>query len=206
MRILIAEDDFTSRITLTELLKKQGHDVVATVNGLEALELLRQPDAPMLAILDWLMPELDGAEVVRQVRALKTDRPPYLIMLTVRGEKADIICGLTIGANDYLPKPFDPGELCARVEVGRRMLELQDALASKVEELLQALKQIKTLRGILPICANCKNIRDDQGLWHQLEEYINTRTDAEFSHGICPACTALLYPDSETAPKGSTPE
>ena len=85
-------------------------------------------------------------------------------MLTTKGEKADIIAGLEAGANDYLAKPFDPGELRARIEVGRRMIEMQDALADKIEELRQALDQIKTLRGIVPICASCKKIRDDAGL------------------------------------------
>jgi len=86
MHILIAEDDFTSRNMLTALLRKAGHDVTGTVNGVDAWEELQKPDAPRLAILDWLMPEMDGLEVVRQVRAKKTDRPPYLIMLTTKGE------------------------------------------------------------------------------------------------------------------------
>jgi two-component system, cell cycle response regulator len=128
MRILIAEDDFTSRTILSGVLKKKGHEVIPTVNGSEAWDALQQPDAPRLAILDWMMPEMDGLEVLRRVRALQTDQPPYIIMLTAKGEKADIIAGLDAGANDYLCKPFDPGELRARVEVGRRMVEMQDAL------------------------------------------------------------------------------
>jgi sigma-B regulation protein RsbU (phosphoserine phosphatase) len=195
MKILIAEDDFTSRTVLTEVLKKQGHEVTATVNGTEAWQALQQPDAPKLAILDWMMPEMDGLEVVRRVRALQTDRPPYIIMLTTKGEKADIIAGLEAGANDYLAKPFDPGELRARIEVGRRMVEIQAALASKIGELRQALDQIKTLRGIVPICANCKKIRDDQGYWNQVEVYVRDHTEAEFSHSICPDCVKELYPE-----------
>jgi diguanylate cyclase (GGDEF)-like protein len=109
-------------------LKKEGHQVEAAVNGVEAWQVLRQPGAPTLAILDWEMPGMDGPEVVRRVRALETDRPPYLLMLTSRSEKADIIAGLEAGANDYLSKPVDPGELRARIEVGRRMVEMQAAL------------------------------------------------------------------------------
>jgi phosphoserine phosphatase RsbU/P len=195
MKILIAEDDFTSRTVLTAVLKKQGHEVTATVNGAEAWQALQQPEAPKLAILDWMMPEMDGLEVVRRVRALQTDRPPYIIMLTTKGEKADIIAGLESGANDYLAKPFDPGELRARIEVGRRMVEMQAALASKIGELRQALDQIKTLRGIVPICANCKKIRDDQGYWNQVEVYVRDHTEAEFSHSICPDCVNELYPE-----------
>jgi phosphoserine phosphatase RsbU/P len=194
MRILIAEDDFTSRTVLAGVLKKGGHEVVETVNGAAAWDALQQRDAPQLAILDWTMPEMDGPEVVRRVRALQTDRPPYIIMLTARGEKADIIAGLEAGASDYLAKPFDPGELRARVEVGRRMIEMQDALASKAEALRLALDQIKTLSGIVPICANCKKIRDDRGYWNQVEVYVRDHTDAKFTHGICPECKEKLYP------------
>jgi len=194
MRILIAEDDFTSRTMLAGVLKKEGHEVTAVVNGAEALQVMQQPDAPALAILDWMMPEMDGTEVVRRVRAMRSDRPPYIIILTTKSDKADIIAGLDAGANDYLAEPFDPGELRARVEVGRRMVEMQDTLASKIEELRHAFDQIKTLRGIIPICASCKKIRDDNGYWEQVEVYIQDHSDAEFSHGICPECVKELYP------------
>ncbi len=196
MKILIAEDDLTSRTILAGVLKKRGHEVVATVNGAEAWEALQQPDAPRLVILDWMMPLMDGPEVVRRVRALpSTDRTPYLIMLTSKSEKADIITGLEAGANDYLAKPFDLGELQARVEVGRRMLELQATLAAKIEELRLALEQIQTLRGIVPICANCKKIRDDQGYWSQVEAYVQKHSGATFTHGICPDCLVRFYPE-----------
>ena len=195
MRILIAEDDFTSRAALAGVLKKEGHEVVATVNGTEAWQALQQPGAPMLAILDWMMPEMDGLSVVRKVRALQSSQSPYIIMLTTRGEKADIIAGLDAGANDYLSKPFDSGELRARVQVGQRMVEIQAALAAKVDELQKAFDQIKTLRGIVPICASCKKIRDDQGFWNKVEVYISEHTEAEFSHGMCPECMAKMYPE-----------
>jgi two-component system cell cycle response regulator len=135
MRILIAEDDFTSRTVLAGVLKKYGHEVVETTNGAAAWEALRQPDAPRLVILDWMMPEMDGPAVVRRVRAQETDRPPHIIMLTSKGEKSDVIAGLDAGANDYLSKPFDVGELRARVEVGRRMVEMQDAVIETREAL-----------------------------------------------------------------------
>ncbi len=137
MKILIADDDLTSRAILSGVLKKEGYEVEAAVNGAEAWRVLRQPDAPSLVILDWMMPEMNGPEVVRRVRALETDRPPYVLMLTSRGDKADIVAGLDAGANDYLAKPFDPGELYARVEVGRRMVEMQAALIASRETLAQ---------------------------------------------------------------------
>jgi len=128
MKILIAEDDSTSRTLLTGVLRKFGHDVVATEDGAKALHAMQLPDAPKLAIIDWMMPELDGLEVCRRLRALKTDQPPYLIMLTTRTEKADIVAGLEGGADDYLAKPFDPRELNARVAVGRRIIEMHGKL------------------------------------------------------------------------------
>jgi diguanylate cyclase (GGDEF)-like protein len=128
MRILIADDDVTSRVALAGVLAKFGLEVLATVDGLEAWEAMRGPDAPALAILDWMMPGLDGVEVCRRVRSMASDQPPYLILLTSRGDKADIVAGLEAGADDYLAKPFDPGELRARVDVGRRVVALQARL------------------------------------------------------------------------------
>lgn len=195
MRILIAEDDFTSRSMLAAVLSKAGHEPVEAADGAQAWDALQQPDAPQIVILDWMMPDMDGLDVLRQVRALPTDRPPYILMLTSKIEKEEIIAGLEAGANDYVTKPFDVGELFARVEVGRRMVELADALAAKVEELQHAMAEIKTLRGIVPICANCKSIRDDQGFWRQVEVYVRDHTEAQFSHGICPTCMKRLYPE-----------
>jgi DNA-binding response OmpR family regulator len=125
MKILIAEDDLTSRTMLVLMLRKNGHEVIESTNGAEAWQVLQQADAPQLVILDWMMPEMDGSEVLRLVRSVETDRPPYIIMLTARNEKPNIIAGLDAGANDYLAKPFDPGELLARVEVGQRVVETQ---------------------------------------------------------------------------------
>jgi len=195
MRILIAEDDFTSRGMLAAVLRKAGHEPVETVNGLEAWEALQQPDAPRLVILDWMMPEMDGLEVLRRIRAVESDRPPYILMLTTKTDKAEIVAGLDAGANDYLAKPFDAGELRARVDVGRRLVETQDELAGKIGELQRALAEIKTLRGIVPICASCKKIRDDAGFWQQVEVYVSDHSEAEFSHGICPECMKKLYPE-----------
>lgn len=195
MRILIAEDDFTSRTALSGILKRDGHEVEAVADGAAAWEALQRPDAPSLVILDWMMPQMDGLEVVRRIRVLGTRKQAYVLILTARGRKADVVAGLAAGANDYLAKPFDAGELRARVNVGRRMVEMQEELASKIEELNRALGQIKTLRGIVPICSSCKKIRDDEGYWQQVEVYVRNHTEAEFSHGICPSCMERLYRD-----------
>lgn len=188
MRVLIADDDLTTRTLLSSMLAQAGHEVLEASGGEESWAMMQRPDAPRLAILDWLMPDLDGLEVVRRIRALKSDQPPYILMLTVKGQKSDIVAGLESGADDYLPKPFDPGELRARVEVGRRMLDLQAQLNAQIGDLRLALSHIKTLQGILPICMHCKKIRNDAGYWEQVEDYVTRHSEALFSHGVCPEC------------------
>ncbi len=194
MRILIAEDDATSRTILMAVLGKSGYEFESTADGLEALEAFKQSDPPDLAIVDLIMPKIDGLELVREIRALRAPRPPYVIILSTKSETADVVAGLDAGADDYLAKPFDATELRARIEVGRRMLEMRAVLADKVQELAAALEQVKTLRGIVPICANCKNVRDDQGYWNRVETYMRDHTGAEFSHAVCPDCMDKLYP------------
>jgi CheY-like chemotaxis protein len=188
MRILIADDDDVSRFMLQAMLTKRGHVVVCAENGEEALQILLGENAPKLAILDWLMPRLDGVEVCRKVRDVPSLKTLYLILLTVRGGKAHLLEGFTAGANDYITKPFDWEELDARVNVGRQVLALQEELSARVHELEAALTRVKQLQGLLPICAYCKSIRDDQNYWHQVEAYLGDHTDAKLSHGICPAC------------------
>lgn len=135
MKILIADDDVTSRLVLSGVLRKHGHEVVETVNGLEAWDALKRPNAPRLAILDWVMPGLAGVDVCRRARTIESSQPPYIILLTSLDQKADIVTGLEAGADDYLAKPFDPGELLARVDVGRRLVELQARLNETREAL-----------------------------------------------------------------------
>jgi len=188
MKILIAEDEPVSRCLLEELLTDWGHEVVACADGLAALERLQGGDAPKLGILDWQMPGMDGVEVCRRLRAMPTGQPAYLILLTVRQGKDCIITGLEAGTNDYISKPFDVDELRARVNVGVRMVELQRSLAQRVRELEEALAHIKQLQGILPICMGCKKIRNDQDYWQQVESYIGERSEARFSHCLCPEC------------------
>ncbi|MDD3083158.1 MAG: diguanylate cyclase [Desulfobacterales bacterium] len=160
MKILIAEDDATSRFMLQAVIVKWGFIAATAFDGRETWEMMRKEDAPKLVLLDWMMPEMDGLEVVRRVRALKTDRPPYIIMLTARGEKEDIIAGLDAGANDYLSKPFDPGELRARIEVGRRMVEMQDALVES-REILAHQATHDVLTGLLNRRAILDRLREE---------------------------------------------
>jgi DNA-binding response OmpR family regulator len=198
MRILIAEDTAPSRVMLTTILKRWGYEIVATGDGAEAWQVLQRPDAPRLAILDWMMPQMDGPEVCRKVRSQHTEGYVYLILLTARGQKEDIVKGLEAGADDYVTKPFDAAALRARLQVGERILTLETALVQKVREQQEALAQVKQLQGLLPICMHCKKIRDDRDTWHKLETYIEQNSGAMFSHSLCDACLEEFYPKEET--------
>lgn len=195
MKVLIAEDDSVSRRLLQAALIKWGYDVTVTTNGKEAWQIVQSPDAPTLLILDWLMPEMDGVEICREARQNPALKSSYIILLTSRGSKEDIVKGLEAGADDYVTKPFDHGELRARVQVGSRVVQLQGALADRVQELEEAIASVKTLQGLLPICCYCKKIRDDGNYWHRVESYISGHANVRFSHGICPDCSDKLKAD-----------
>jgi phosphoserine phosphatase RsbU/P len=188
MRVLIAEDDTVSRRMLEHTLIEWGYDVVSVTNGDDAWTRLTAEDAPQLAILDWMMPGLTGIEICERVSALDANIHVYIILLTARTERADIIRGLDAGANDYVRKPFDKEELLARLRVGERVIDLQCTLAERIEDLMDALAHVKTLQGLLPLCARCHKIRGDEEVWHSLEHYISEHSEAQFSHSLCPQC------------------
>jgi two-component system cell cycle response regulator len=135
-RILIAEDDPVSRRLLQSFLVKWGFDVIAAEDGAEALRILERLDFPRLAILDWMMPGLEGPQVCERIRKETNRAYVYILLLTARTQKADLLKGLESGADDYLTKPFDSQELRARLQVGQRILDLQDHLIEAREELL----------------------------------------------------------------------
>lgn len=135
IRILVAEDDPVSRRVLEVFLMKQGFEVVIASNGTDALEILEKEDAPRLALLDWMMPGMEGIQVCQRVRERNAQAYIYIILLTARSQKEDLLRGLDSGADDYLTKPFDPQELHARLRVGMRILDLQDSLIAAREEL-----------------------------------------------------------------------
>jgi len=131
MKILIAEDDLTSRMVLGAVLTKWGYEVTSTTNGDEALAVLQQGDAPQLAMLDWEMPGLDGVTLCRELRRQKSEKPLYLILLTSRADSNDIVRGLEAGADDYVAKPYNNEELQARINAGRRIIELQNQVRNR---------------------------------------------------------------------------
>jgi PleD family two-component response regulator len=170
------------------MLNQRSYDVVVTADGTEAWEVLQGNDPPRLALLDWLMSEMDGVDVCRRVREDPRLKGTYMILLTARADKTHIVEGLQAGANDYVTKPFDWEELLARVNVGVQMVQLQDELAARVHELEGALAQVKQLQGLLPFCAFCKRIRDDQNYWKEVDVYIREHSKAECSGAVCPKC------------------
>ena len=191
-RILIAEDHYVSRHLLERNLANWGFRVSSAEDGEEALQILDAEDPPSIAIIDWMMPRLDGLEVCRRVRARK-DRPYlYLLLLTAKSQKEEVAAGLEAGADDYVIKPFDPDELRARLKVGQRVVQLERTLARKVGDLEQALAYVRKLKELIPICMYCKSVRDDKDYWHQIEEYIHSETGTDFTHGICPKCLAQM--------------
>jgi phosphoserine phosphatase RsbU/P len=188
MKIVIAEDDIVSQRLLDAALRKWGYDVLSCANGLEADQILRSPDTPRMAILDWMMPGMDGVRVCQQARQRRQSKPVYIILLTARGRSEDVVAGLEAGADDYVTKPFYPEELEARLKVGLRIVDLQSRLAERVSELESALSRLKQLQGLLPICSYCKKIRDDRNYWLQIESYVSEHSEAQFSHSPCPKC------------------
>ena len=183
---------------LNALLEKCGYETCLARDGEEAWSILTGPQPPAIAILDWVMPGCDGVEVCRRVRAALPPISLYIILLTARGGSEDIVAALESGADDHVAKPFDREELLARLRVGERIIGLQNALVQRIRDLQDALSEIKTLQGLLPICSYCKRIRDDQNYWSQIEGYISKHSDARFSHGICPECyERIVKPELE---------
>lgn len=173
---------------LETLLRPLADEVAVATDGESAWAMLQRETGPLLVVLDWMMPGLDGAELCRRIRASETLRGSHVIMLTARASREDVVSGLDAGADDYLAKPPDRSELAARVRAGARILALREELAARVRELEQAMSRVRSLEGLLPICSYCKRIRNPENDWTAVEEYVAERSHAEFTHGICPAC------------------
>jgi sigma-B regulation protein RsbU (phosphoserine phosphatase) len=192
MRVLVADDDSNLRRLLQRLLIQWGFEVELAEDGKQAYQALVAEDGPKLAILDWDMPEITGPEICRLCREQENTERTYLIILTGKETKADVVDALDAGADDFVVKPFDCPELKARLHVGVRMVKLQESLALRVRQLQESLSHIKVLKRLIPICAYCKKIRDDNDYWQQVDQYMMSQADIKFSHGICPDCFEKL--------------
>ena len=201
MRVLIADDEATTRHLIQVTLAGWGFDVMVAEDGDAALCILKGPSPPEIALLDWMMPGVDGLEVCRRLRATLPNATTYIVLVTARGGLANVVQGLEAGADDYITKPFDPRELRARLHAGVRIVQLQQALVERFHELEDALKRVKQLQGLLPICSYCKKIRNDRNYWEQVDAYVAGHSEAQFSHGVCPDCFELhLKPQLERLP------
>jgi CheY-like chemotaxis protein len=181
MKILIADDDATSRALLRGALKKLGYEVVDAACGEEAWDCLLKTGARVV-VSDWVMPDIDGLELCRRVRA--DPKRPYTYFILLSGERVgdpNHEKAIDEGVDDFLQKPIDVDVLRMRLRVGERIVRLNE--------------RVRTLEGILPICAYCRRIRDENDGYESLEEYVSDRTPARFSHGICPDCARKHFPD-----------
>ena len=188
MRVLIADDDAVMRHALKVRLQRWAFDVAESADGAKAWEALQTSPPPSIVILDWEMPGMDGPTLCRELRATPALATTYVILLTGKESREDVIAGLESGADDYIKKPVDWDEFRARLHIGERTVRLQETLAARVLDLQGALASVRTLSGLLPICAYCKRIRDDKDYWQQIETYVGDHSGAQFSHSICPEC------------------
>jgi diguanylate cyclase (GGDEF)-like protein len=191
MRILIAEDDAVSSRILATTLIKWGHEVVITADGLEAWAALRKHDAPQLAILDWMMPGIEGPEVCRRIRRDVKTASTYIILLTALGRKEQMVAGMESGADDYLTKPFDRHELRVRLQAGERIVELQNSLAERVQDLEAAIVERKCAENALrnlSLTDDLTGLYNHRGFFNLAEHHLKTARRAGQS-------SLLLYAD-----------
>jgi CheY-like chemotaxis protein len=154
---------------------------------------------PDLVLLDVRMPGLTGLEVCRRLKADPGAQAIPVIFLSAAGESEDIVAGFEAGGADYVAKPFRAPELLARVRAHLELKRGREAQTRLIAELQEALDSVKVLSGLVPICGNCHKIRNDGGFWQRMESYIESRSEAKFSHGVCPDCIEVLYPEIAAA-------
>jgi DNA-binding response OmpR family regulator len=188
VRILIADDDAALRHALFVRLSAWGYETVLCADGLEARVLLRSGHPPPLALLDRNMPGVGGLELCREIRALPSLASMYVLILTGATPREDMMAGLDCGADEYIGKPIHWELLRVRLQIGARIVTLQQSLAQRVIELQTALDRVKVLHALLPVCSCCRRIRDDHDYRQQLQRYAETRTDLPLSDGVCPPC------------------
>jgi phosphoserine phosphatase RsbU/P len=199
--VLLVDDNLSNLKLLLGVLQGQGLAVSVARSGTEALERLLHL-TPDLILLDVLMPGLNGFDTCRCIKAQSAYRDIPILFMTALTDIDSKLQGFAAGGVDYVTKPFETSEVLARVHTHLTMRRLHQRLALQNAELQvtnvqlsevtttlrAALEEVKTLRGLIPICAWCKQIRDVQGLWHEVEAYLREHTEADFTHGLCPAC------------------
>ncbi len=185
--VLIVDDIPTNIKLLGNVLKKAGYEISFATSGKQAFSIIDNIK-PDIILLDIMMPEIDGYKVCEKLKSKPETKDIPIIFLTAKTESEDIFKGFIAGAVDFISKPFSYIELLARVKTHVDLKLARDIQENLVKKLEKALSDVKKLSGLLPICVNCKKIRDDKGYWSQVEEYISEHSDADFMHGICPDC------------------
>ena len=208
--VLVVDDSPTDLRYLGRLLEAPDRHVLMAASGEEALKILKGVELA-LVILDVRMEGMSGFETAERIRADECTRDIPIVFVTATGrEEKTIFQGYDAGAVDYLFKPIEANLLRSKVKVfcqlsAQRLLiqkQLQE-IQAKNEVLRHQLEEIKTLRGLVPICAKCKSVRDDSGFWQSIENYVSEHSEAEFSHSLCPDCTDELYPGLMRSGNGS---
>ena len=200
--VLVVDDTRENLRLLIRILAESGYKVRPVTNGRMAVTAA-QIVPPDLILLDIMMPDMDGFEVCTALKKDERTRDIPIIFISALDEISDKVRAFDEGGVDYITKPFEAGEVLARVNTHLTIRNLQktlqiqnNQLQEKNRELQQALNSVNTLSGLLPICAHCKKIRDDSGYWQDVEIYIRDHSDAVLSHGLCPDCIVDLYPES----------
>lgn len=201
-RILVADDDRDVLLLFTTILVDEGYKVFEATTGRGCLASVRSCN-PDIVLLDVMLPDMTGIDVCRQIKTDPGLRGTLVILASgARISSEHQAEGLDGGADGYIVKGLANREFLARIRSLVRIKRVEDALREKedqqnvlISELEKALAEIRTLRGLIPICGSCKKIRDDEGYWDHVEVYVSKRTDAVFSHGICPECAERLYPE-----------
>jgi DNA-binding response OmpR family regulator len=187
MKILVADDDPVSCSILSRALSSLGHQPVLARDGEEAWRTFASQPIECV-VTDWLMPGLAGPDLCRRIRA-SAERPwAFVLLLTGKDRKEDLVEGILAGADEFMTKPLDLDVLRARLHTAERVLGLEHALKSRIRDLEATLAEVKTLRGLISICMYCKQVRNGPDVWEKIEAYICDHSDAKFSHGICPSC------------------
>jgi len=198
-KILVTDDDPDILELNSTILRKVGYEVYEASTAKETLEMVRT-HRPDLIILDVILPDMRGTRLCRMIKDDPDLRGPFIILMSgVQISSNNQAKGLNVGADGYLVKPVSKKEFIARVQAMERIKQAEDALMetkkeqeATIEKLQKALEEIKTLRGLIPICAWCKKIRDDEGYWDELEVYLSKHSEAVFSHGLCPECSKAM--------------
>ncbi len=193
-KILIVDDKLENLIALEILLEDVEAEIIRADSGNEALAKSIENDFA-LVLIDVQMPEMDGFETVKLMRRVeKTKYVPIIFVSAIYSDDFYKIKGVESGAVDFITKPIIPEILLGKVTIFLELYEQKKKLENTVLDLQRALIEVETLKGLIPICASCKKVRDDKGFWTDVEHYIAARADVDFSHSICPSCLEKEHP------------